>query len=148
MDGGAHLISEILWTTGLRALSVACVMDHAPSDRRAAVVMMLENGATATISSVGNSRAGGRRVRNTIGGSEGTITVEGFEFLTTISEDTGEGQTFRETDLPPVAGPVENFIDAIRGSGALFSDAEHGVHVTEVLEAAYTSAATGRLVAL
>lgn len=148
MDGGAHLVSEILWVTGLRAVKAACLMDSTPSDRRAALALTFENGAIATIDSIGNSRSGNRRVRNTIGGSSGTITIEGFDFQTTISEDGGEPVTFHEGCLPPVAGPIANLIDAVRGRGALFSDANHGVHVTEVLEAAYESAATGRTVAL
>jgi len=147
IDGGSHLVSELLWTTNLRALRVACLMDRLPSDRRASLVLELDNGAQATILCVGNSEHD-RRVRNAFAGSAGTITVEGPAFETTIHEAQGELESFRESDLPPVAGPVANFVDAIRGRGSLFSPAEHGVHVTEVVEAAYISAETGQAVEL
>jgi predicted dehydrogenase len=143
MDGGAHLVSEILWVTGLRATRVACLMDDTPSDRRAALAMTLGNGAVATIGSVADSQSAGRRVRNTFGGSQGTITVEGFEFRTTIAPDGGEPETFREADLSPVPGPVANLVDAILRQTPLNADAVHGVHVQEVLEAAYRSASSG-----
>jgi predicted dehydrogenase len=143
-DGGPHLISEVLWTTGLRAVRVACLMDSTPSDRRAVLSLTLENGALATITCLGNSQLGARRVQNVFAGSEGTITVRGFEFETAIEAWGGEPETFKEKDLTPVPGPVANFVDAIQERGPLFSPADHGVHVTEVIEAAYLSASTGR----
>jgi predicted dehydrogenase len=146
IDGGSHLVSEVLWVTGLRCEHVSCDMDQTPSDRRCSLTLTLSNGAMATINSVGNSRHASRRVLNTIAGADGTIVVQGFSFQTTIQPEGAEGETFSEADLPPVAGPVANFVDAIRGRGAVYSPAEHGVHVVEVVEAAYQSAATGRQV--
>jgi len=148
MDGGPHLISEVLWVTGLRATTVACVMDTVPQDRRASLAFTLENGGVATISSVGDSHFPTRRVRNTFAGSTGTLIVEGFEFRTTFLQKDAEPLNFAETDLPAVPGPVANLIDAIRGKSELFSPCEHGVHVTEVLEAAYSSAAEHRTIDL
>jgi predicted dehydrogenase len=148
IDGGSHLISEALWVTGLRAKSVSCHMDSTPSDRRGALLITLENGALVTISTLGDSKHSSRRVQNIIAGTAGTITVEGFEFLTRVEEHGGEPEEFTERDLPPVPGPVDNFITAIRGHGHLASPAEHGLHVVEVVEAAYKSASTGQRVEL
>lgn len=148
MDGGPHLVSEVLWVTGLRASKVACTMDALPQDRRTSLAITLENGAVATICSVGDSRFPTRRVSNTFAGSLGTISVEGFEFRTTLRRRDAEPETFSEAELPPVPGPVANLIDAIRGRGELFSPCSHGLHVTEVLEAAYQSAAENRLIAV
>jgi predicted dehydrogenase len=148
MDGGAHLVSEILWTTGLRATRVTCLMDQSPTDRRAALSLTLENGAIATICSVSDSRAAGRRVRNTFGGSKGAITVEGFDFLTTIQPEDAEAESFKEADLAPVPGPIANLVDAIRHQSELFGDSDHGVYVQEVLAAAYQSAATRQAVTI
>lgn len=147
IDGGTHLVSDLLYTTQERVTCVSCFMDSLPLDSRAALTMTLEDGAHATISAVGNSRSGTRRVRNVIAGSEGTITVEGFDFRTTI-EHAGHSDTFTEAELPPVSGPIANFVDAIRGRAALWSPPEHGVHVVEVVEAAYRSAETGCVVEL
>ncbi len=146
IDGGSHLVSEILWVTGMRVASVSCQMDSLPVDNRAGLVLGLENGSFATIATIGDSRHKDRRVRNTIGCSDGTITVEGFDFLTTIQPEGGEPQSFSESDLPPVHGPVENFIDAIQGHGEVLSPGEHGAHVVEVIEAAYRSAETGKTI--
>ncbi len=145
-DGGPHLISELLWTTGLQAIRVTCLMDRLPSDRRAVIAIELENGALATVCSLGDSRHDGRRVRNTIGGSRGTITVEGFEFLTTVRTHDAEPVTFQENEMASVPGPVANLIDAIRGRAAVASPPEHGAHVQDVIAAAYESAANGRTV--
>src|SRR5207249_271310 len=100
-------------------------MDRTPSDRRAILAVTLDNGSVATIVAIGNSRNKERRVRNTFAGSEGTIAVEGFDFITTIKHSHGEPDTFTERDLAPVDGPVDNFIAAIHGDAELFSPAEH-----------------------
>lgn len=148
IDGGSHLVSQALWVTGLRAKSVSCHMDTTPSDRRGALLITLENGALATILTLGDSKHSSRRVQNIIAGSAGTITVEGFEFRTRIEEHGEEPEEFTERDLPPVPGPVDNFITAVRGHGHLASPAEHGLQVVEVVEAAYKSAATGQRIDL
>jgi predicted dehydrogenase len=143
MDGGAHLVSELLWVTGLGVKRVACVMDDVPTDRRTALSLILSNGAVATISSVAVSSAAGRRVHNTFAGSKGLITVEGFEFQTTVRPDGGVVETFAEADLPPVPGPVTNLVDAIQHRAGIASDAAHGVQVQHAIEAAYQSACEG-----
>lgn len=148
IDGGSHLVSEVLWTTGLRAVRVHCLMDATPSDRCSVLTLGLENGAMAAIQSVHNSAYAQRRVRNTFAGANGTITVEGFEFQTTLAVEGGEPETFRERDLPPVPGPVADFVSAIQGRSVTASPADHGLHVVEVIEAAYRSAETGRTILL
>lgn len=147
MDGGPHLISEALWVTGLRPVSVTCRMDRLPSDRRAALIIELENGAVATISTVGNSRSGGRRVSNRFAGTDGTIEVEHFNFHTRIESRKGT-EEFTEAELPPAPGPVANMIEALRGKAPLASDGTHGATVVQVLEAAYQSAREGRTIAI
>jgi len=143
IDGGSHLVSELLWVTGQAAVAVSCQMDSLPSDRRAVLAVTLEDGAVATICSVADSGYRERRVRNTFAGADGTIAVEGFEFLTTIQHEGGAPESFQESDLPPVPGPVANFIDAVAGRGHLFSPGEHGADVVAVIHAAYESARTG-----
>ncbi|HSV72747.1 MAG TPA: Gfo/Idh/MocA family oxidoreductase [Chthonomonadales bacterium] len=148
MDGGPHLVSEVLWVTGQRAVEVACQMDSTPRDRRATVSLRLAAGALATISSVGNSRFGDRRVLNVFAGSAGTLRVEGFDFRVRCERAGAPVEEFTEAGLPAVAGPLRNFVDATLYGAELHSPAAHGVHVTEVLEAAYLSASEGRAVRL
>ena len=141
-------MSEVTWITGMRVAKVSCQMDAVPMDSRAALVLTLENGAIATVNASGDSRFKDRRVRNSIGCTKGSITVEGFGFSTTIEAGEEDPYSFTEAGLPPVAGPVDNFVDAMRRQAEPFSPGEHGTHVVEVIEAAYKSAASGQTVDL
>lgn len=148
IDGGSHLVSELLWVTEMRARKVSCIMDVTPTDMRAVLTLVLENGAVCTINTIGDSKFPSRRVRNIFGATNGTITVNGFEFDTTIAMQGHEPQRFKEADLMSVGQPVGNFVEAILGKAALFSPGEHGAHVVEVVEAAYESAVAGKAVLL
>jgi predicted dehydrogenase len=148
IDGGSHLISELIWVTGLPIRRVACLMDTTPADMRIALSVEFDNGAVGTVTAIGNSAFPNRRVRNVFGASNGRVLVNGADFETVINVLGQEPQKFREADLLPVANPVGNFVDAIQGRSELFSPPEHGAHVVEVMEAAYESASTGRLVSL
>lgn len=148
IDGGSHLVSEMLWVTGKKALSVSAVMDNAPTDMRASLLIQLEGGAIATINSIGDSKYKDRRVRNIFGAQHGTVNVEGFDFETTIRIQGQEQMKFREDGLPPVGTPIGNLADAIMGKAELFSPAQHGADVVAVVEAAYQSAQTGKTITL
>jgi predicted dehydrogenase len=148
IDGGSHLVSEVLWVTGLRARRVSALMDVTPMDMRIALSLELENGAVANITAIGDSRFPNRRVHNIFGATGGTVTVHGFEFDTTVQLHGQEVQRFREDNLLSLATPIGNLADAILGKGNLYSPGEHGAHVVEVMEAAYESAATGRTITI
>ncbi len=147
-DGGSHLVSQMLWVTGLRARRVTALTDAIPTDLRVALCLELENGAVATITGIGDSKLATRRVRNIWGAQNGSITVNGMDFETDINLQGQEHRKFKESDLLPVPGPVANFIDAIQGKTKLLSPGEHGAHVVEVVEAAYLSATSGRTITL
>jgi predicted dehydrogenase len=147
-DAGPHLVSEMLWLTGLRVKRLCAIMDEVPADMRIAISMEMENGAMATISSVGDSQFEQRRVRNVFGGANGTVSIIHQEFETHIQIKDMEPVKFREADLMPVANPISNFVDAILGRSELFSPGEHGAEVVEVVEAVYESARTGHVVNL
>jgi predicted dehydrogenase len=147
-DGGSHLVSELLWVTDLRVRRVSALMDQTPSDMRTALTLEMENGAVATINSIGDSKYSTRRVRNVFGATGGAVLIAGFDFETTIMMHGQEHRKFKEAELLPVAQPIANFVSAIQGRGKLFSPGEHGAHVVEVIEAAYESASSGRTVML
>ncbi|HZT43544.1 MAG TPA: Gfo/Idh/MocA family oxidoreductase [Chthonomonadaceae bacterium] len=148
IDGGSHLISELLWVTGLRARRVTALLDAIPTDMRASLSIELSNGAVASLTTIGDSQLPVRRVRHVFGAEHGTVIVIGFEFETSINLHGQETQKFRESDLAPVASPIANFAEAIQGQAELASPGEHGSHVVEVVEAAYESATTGRTVSI
>ncbi len=148
IDGGSHLVSELTWVTGRRVRRLACLMDTTPTDMRVSLSVELDNGAVASITSIGDSKYPQRRVSNVFSAVNGRVTIQGFDFETIISIPEQEQQKFRESELVPVASPVANFVNAIQGRGELFSPAEHGAHVVEIMEAAYESAASGRAIEL
>jgi predicted dehydrogenase len=148
MDSGAHLISELLWVVGRPARSVSAWMDDATSDMQAIVSIALDGGPTGTVTAIGNSRFPGRRVHNTYYGSAATATVDGLPFRVTVARPNSQVESLAESDLPPPLSPVANFVDVILGRAPLAAPPEHGAHVTELLEAAYRSARTGRRVDL
>ena len=148
IDGGSHLISELIWMSGLRVRRLVALMDAVPSDMRITVSIEMENGAVASLNTIGDSKHVQRRVRNVFGAEHGTVSIIHPEFETHIQIEEQEPVKFREADLSPVANPVSNFADAILGRGELFSPGEHGAHVVEVVEAIYKSAETGRVITL
>ena len=148
VDGGPHMVSELIWVTGQRIRRVTAFMDSTPSDMRATLSVEFENGAVGTLNSIGDSRYSQRRVLNIFGCANGMVQIKNFDFETTITCTGHEPETFKEADLARVGTPVGNFADAIQGLAPLFSPGEHGAHVVEVVEAAYRSAATGRAVLL
>jgi predicted dehydrogenase len=148
MDAGSHLVSELLWVTGRKPVSVAALMDDPTNDLRACVALQLDNGAMATLGLRGDSRFPDRRVLGRYYGSAGSIAVDGAPFRLTLSSPDVPDVTATEAELPPVPTPVENFVDAILGRAALLSPPDHGIALARVMEAAYRSARTGQTVRL
>jgi len=148
VDGGPHMVSELIWVTGERIRRVTAFMDNTPSDMRATLCVEFENGAVGTLNAIGDSQYPQRRVLNIFGCANGMVQIRNFDFETTITQAGREPERFKEADLIPVGTPVGNFANAIQGLAPLFSPGEHGAHVVEVVEAAYLSAATGQAVVL
>lgn len=147
IDSGSHLVSELLWCTGLKVREVSALMDNAKFDMRATVSLTLENGAECSISNTGNSKIA-RRIHHTYFGSKATLFVDGMPFKITICKPDQEPVVVPDDDLPPAPQPVDNFIDAILERAQPLCSADDGAQVVEVIEAAYTSARTGEKVIL
>jgi predicted dehydrogenase len=145
-DGGPHLLSELLWLTGLHVRRVSALMDSVPDDMRIAINFEMSNGAMVSMCSIGDSLFDQRRVRNVFGAANGTVTIIHAEFETHIQIKDMEPVKFREADLMRVPTPIGNFVDAILGRAELLSPGTHGAEVVELMEAIYESAATGRVV--
>jgi predicted dehydrogenase len=148
VDGGPHMVSELIWVTRQRIRRVTAFMDETPSDMRTTLSVEFENGAVGTLNAIGDSRYPQRRVLNIFGCAHGMVQIKNFDFETTVTRIGQEAERFKEADLVSVGTPVGNFADAIQGLARLFSPGEHGAHVVEVVEAAYSSAATGQAVTL
>jgi len=147
VDSGSHLVSELLWTTGLQAREVCALMDDSEFDMRTSISLTMENGALCTISNTGNSKIS-RRIHNTYFGSKATLFVEGMPFKITIHKPDEEPVVTPADDMPSTPQPVDNLINAILGRAEPLCSASDGVQVVEVIESAYTSARTGEKVTL
>jgi len=144
MDSGSHQVCELLWVTERRAVEVMALMDDLPVDLRYTLSVRLDNGALCTLNSLGDSHCPVRRVHNVYYGSKGTLTVDGMPFRLTWQEPEGEPATRAEEDLPPVPGPVTNFVDVLRGRAEPLCRGQDGLAVVALIEAAYESARTGK----
>ncbi len=144
LDTGSHLISEMLWVTGLAARTVSAQMDDPTLDMRASVQVMLDGDTPCDVVCVGDSRHPERRIRNQYFGSEGTLTIEGMPFRVTVERSGEFPETLGEEDMPEAPGPAADFADAIRRGRLAASPGAHGADVVRVVETAYRSARTGQ----
>lgn len=147
MDGGGHLLSELLWVTGKRPLEVSALMDHTPSDARATVTVRLEGNTLATLRMVGDSQYPERRVLSRYDGSAGSAQATAMPFRVTWQE-AARAQTVEEADMPIVPTPVADWLDSLETGRPPLGSPEHGLQVTRLLSAAYESAETGRTIPL
>lgn len=139
MDGGGHLISELLWVTGLSIERLVSITDRYPDDRRATVSMMLSGGVPATIHYIGNSAYQQRRLRSTYYGTLGTAFCCGLPFK--ISWETNQGlEIIPEDAMPSSPTPVKDWLDCIASGKMPRGTAVHGVQITRALAIAYESA--------
>lgn len=147
MDGGSHLVSELLWCTGLRVTEVTALMDDPAWDVRAALTARLDNDGLATLSILADSQVAAKRQHSVYYGSAGTAVLSGFPFEVRL--EAGKTQTHqREEELPAPPSPVDDLMDCILKGDRPAMPGELAVHVVEVLQAAYTSARTGKAVSI
>jgi predicted dehydrogenase len=147
IDSGSHLVSELLWTTGLNAKEVCAIMDDPEFDMRTTSNIKLENGAVCNITNIGNSKIA-RRIHNVYFGSKGTLFVEGMPFKVIVAKPDKEMIVVTEAEMPPSQQPMENFIDAILGKAKPLCSADDGVRVVEAIEAIYNSARMGKTISI
>ena len=147
VDGGSHLICELVWCSGLRVQEVTAQMDDATWDVRTVLTLALTNGALATLSNLADSAIRDKRQHSLYYGSGGTAIVQGFPGQITL-ETHDQTQHIHESELPTPPSPVENLIDCMLGRGTTEISGQTAVHIVEILQAAYESAQTGRRVVL
>lgn len=147
VDGGSHLLCELVWCTGLTVESVTALMDDAAADLRAVVGLQLTNGAMVSLVQTADSQIRAKRQRNLYFGSQGTATISGFPFSLQLQTEKAT-QLWTEDELPRVPTPVDDLIEAMDGGGPVRIDGDTAVHIVEILDAAYRSAASGQRVSI
>jgi len=144
MDTGSHLISELIWLTGMTAETVFAQMDDTKLDMRSVVQVSFEGGVPANIICIGNSTFDHRRIKNVYYGSKGTLTIEGMPFSVVLDLPGEQILTVSEAEMADLPGPVADFIQAIQGGHESASTGRHGARVVRIMEAAYRSAECGK----
>ena len=148
IDGGSHLVSEILWVTGLHVTRVHAMMDDPDTDLRTALVMETDAGVSCTLTMRGDSAHPERRVHSAYYGSAATACVDGMPFRLSLRDTGGAGECVTESEMPAAPTPVGNFVAAVRGEAEPLGAPEHAAEVVAVIEAAYRSARSGEAVAV
>lgn len=148
VDGGSHLVCELLWCTGLRAVEVTAQMDNPEWDLCSVVTLRMSNGSLATITCTTNSRIFDKRIHSLYFGAGGTALVRGMPFQVTLECPKARPVTVTEKELPAAPTPLDNWVECIQGKVQPAMDGDTAVHIVEVLEAAYESARTGRKAAI
>ena len=142
IDGGSHLLCELLWYTQSRIEFVTAQMDQAAFDLRAVLTMTRGNGVMATLSQAADSRVRDKRRCSLYFGSEAMAEITGVPFEVLLRKGVaGDGQVIesaREQNLPPAPTPVGDFIDCVREGNerAPLLDNDLAIHIVEVIAAA------------
>lgn len=144
VDGGSHLVSELLWATGLHVTRVSATMDDPDTDLRTALVMETAEGTPVTLTMLGNSAHAQRRIHDAYFGSRATAYLEGMPFRLALRDAGAPDEVVLESEMPSVPTPAADFIAAVRGRSEPFGSAQHAADVAAVIEAAYRSARSGR----
>jgi len=147
VDGGSHLLCELLWCTRQRVVAVTAQMDDVQADIRAVLTLQLANGAFASLVQTADSQLRRKRQHSVYYGSRGTATVTGFPFSLQLDSPSVQAN-WTEEELPDVPTPVQDLINAMQGHGPVRIDGDTAVHVVEILDAAYRAAAQGRRVTI
>lgn len=152
LDSGWHPLDMLQWLRGTPSAVYAATgtMKAAPGteydvDDRAVIVLDYPDGGTGVVTVCFLAHPGEARV--TLHGTQATLDITP-QRLTLISRE-GKAE-----DLPvpesgdPFAAQLTEFIRAIREDRPPLGNVEHALKVQRVIEAAYTSAASGQRVAL
>ena len=148
MDGGSHLLCELIWCTGLAVTEISARMNDPEWDVRSGLTMKMNGGACVTLMHVADSGIRAKRHHSQYYGSLGTAELRGFPFDLALQTVDGADIELSETELPAAPTPVGNFIDCVRGDGEPELDPEIAVHIVEVIQAAYRSAREGVVIKL
>ena len=144
IDGGSHLLSEVVWCTGQMPVEVTCVMDDCPADMRSVATLRMPNGALCALSVLADSGYPGKRCHHAYYGTAGSVYATGFPFELVTRPADGETTLQRESEMPEVPTPVGDFASAVLTGAPSLSPGREALKVVSLLEAAYESARTGR----
>lgn len=153
-DSGSHLIDVLLWTLDAEPVAVSAMTDDRGTgvDINSALAVELEREGATITASVALSGAGttGPEVGDSLDvyGTDGRVAYADDGVLVTDAEGESEAVTVEgPTEFVPLTeAKLEDWIDAIRGEGAVAVPPEHGVRAIALTEAATLAADRGERV--
>lgn len=143
-DSGAHIFCSLTWSVESPVEEVFSFIDNhgSPVDINSVTSIKFTNGVMANITIGGNSPGMGRFMVFVFDG--GRVEIDGWAagWIRVYGPDG------KEIEDPPIEGeptqPAGNFIDAVLGRAEPRTSPENGVIHTELMDAIYESARTGR----
>jgi predicted dehydrogenase len=147
-----HAMGLIFWTTGLRASEVCAFVDGfgLAVDLADAMSYRFDSGALGTMGSTGSLRPEQPwQLEFRYYGSEGFILHDTFrgELVAHFNDGTTEAfPPLAPDEISPPGAPARCLVDLILDAGENHAPGEVGARAVEFLEAAYRSAAEGRVV--
>ena len=145
----SHAAAYLTFLTGRRPAEVFARFDHdgTPNDIYNALTLTLENGALVSLASTAATPLAERNYEVRIFGSKAILQLELWRGTMTLTDFAGQRTEFPslpENEIYPAQSPARNFVDAIRGDAPNGSPGELGLASMEIIEAACTSARSGR----
>ncbi len=144
-DSGAHLLNSVCWTVESPVAEVHALIDNrgAPVDINASINIRFENGVFAALAICGDCT--GTSSHLTYAFADGRVDIDGWDGQwIKVFKDRDE---VKNPPLPKVSGqgsPNDNFIDAVRGLAEPLTNPQNGIIHSELMDAIYESAQTGR----
>ncbi len=142
-DSGAHLLNSLVWSVESSIAEVFAFVDNHGTrvDINSSINIRFENGVMASLIVSGNCPADGASMHFIF--DEGRIDVDGWGG-SWINVFKGR----ERVKYPLIAGaastPNDNFIDAILGRAEPRTSTANGIAQSELMDAIYESARTGR----
>ena len=141
MDTGSHLVSIMLWVTGLKPVEVSAMIDNCgePVDINSVVSIRFDNGAIGTLNFIGNTARHDERLA--IHGDAGCLVYQQHQWKMQSVLLNGE-----QAKIPAKykdSSPDAAFLQYIRTGGKGYEPPVFAVEVARLTEAAYKSAKAG-----
>jgi predicted dehydrogenase len=149
-----HAMGMVLWVTGERATEVCAKMANAglAVDLVDAITYTLDSGAMGTMASTGSLQPGQAQQQELrYYGTDGYILQELLAGTLTVQRNGVEveiAEPMSAEEVYPAHATARCLVDLLRGVGENRGPAEPAAATVEFLEAAYRSAAEGRIVAI
>ena len=141
-DSGAHMFNSLCWSVESRVAEVFAFVDNCgtPVDINSTMSIRFANGVFAGITIGGDCAAGGAHMAFAF--ENGRVEIDGWGGGWIKAFDA-KNEEIKVPKGKPV-DPADNFIDAILGRDEPRTTPENGLVHTELMDAIYESARTGR----